>query len=78
MEGPLLSCVELKALCACIVISTWRKRSERKQGKRSKEESLTMEQKTTMVIRAVQNPCDLLYHGSITQEKLGGKGVGTN
>jgi hypothetical protein len=48
----------------------------REQGKRSREESLTIEQKMTMLIRAVDDPCSLLYRGSITQEKVRGKGGG--
>jgi hypothetical protein len=48
-----------------IVISTCTER-----GKRSKEESLTIEQKMTMLIRAVQDPSNLLYRGSITQAKV--------
>jgi hypothetical protein len=33
-----------------------------------------MEQKMTMVIRAVEDLCNVLYHGSITQEEGAGRG----
>jgi len=54
------------------VIST-----SREQGKRSKEESLTMEQKMTMVIRAVRNPCTYYIMARSHKRRLGeGTGAG--